>query len=182
MLRHACHLALIAALAAPCLARAADCKDRKPTTWDIVVGPASEPGERLEVTGHVRSTMDNRPLAGITVYVYHADARGEYNPDQRQPPRLCGILRTNASGAYRIRTSMPGGYGGFPGHIHFEVWGPRVTRQHLFVNLVPAKDDSARGTAPAPRGYLNATDRPVYRGADGIHRMEKDLLVTLTAR
>lgn len=57
---------------------AAGCKDRTPTSWDIVVAPAGEPGERLVVTGHVVSRADRSPLAGIMVYVYHADAKGDY--------------------------------------------------------------------------------------------------------
>jgi len=177
-------LLLLVALAAAHDARAADCKDRKPTTWDIEVAPASEPGERLEVTGQVISSTDRKPLAGVTVYVYHADAKGKYSVAANQPPRLCGILRTNQHGAYRIRTSMPGGYGGFPAHIHYEVWGPRVARQHLFVNL--ERRTAVRDTSRVPVATVSprligevraAITRPVERGADGLWRCVRDLVV-----
>ena len=167
-------------------ARAVDCRDRKPTTWDIEVAPATEPGERLVLSGHVVSRAGRAPLAGVTVYVYHADAKGEYNRPghEREAPRLCGVLRTNRGGEYRIRTSMPGGYEGFLPHVHFEVWGPRVQRQMLFVNLKPKAVvmDTSRalllpGSAPALRDDITANTRPVYRGEGGVLHCGYDLAV-----
>jgi len=166
-------------------AGAAGCKDRIPTTWDVEVAPASEPGERLVVTGRVISDPKGEPLAGVTVYVYHADANGLYNlaGHEREPPRLCGILRTHKAGEYRIRTIMPGGYDG-PPHIHFEVWSPRVARQMLFVNLerpAAARDTSRMLVTNVPprvlEGTRTAMTRPVARGADGVLRCVRDLQV-----
>ena len=171
-------VALLAPWAGPGRAAAAGCRERKPTTWDIEVAPASEPGERLIVTGRVLARAAHAPLPGVTVYVYHADATGEYNlaGHEKEPPRLCGILRTNGAGEFRIRTSMPG--------IHFEVWGPRVQRQMTFVNLV-RKDvvmDTSRvlilpGSAPALREDIGGLTRPVYRGEGGVLRCVRDLVV-----
>jgi intradiol ring-cleaving dioxygenase-like protein len=174
------------------VAGAQPCRDRTPTTWDIEVAPSGEPGERLIVTGRVVSAGEGKPLSGITVYVYHADAKGNYNlpGHEKEPPRLCGILITNARGEYRIRTRMPGGYSGFAAHIHYEIWGPHVSRQHAFVNLVPEKAtmDTSK-TLPQPRFHgpresgmwrqsnLTSTERPVFRGADGTFRCARDLEV-----
>ena len=166
--------------------RAAGCKDRKPETWDIEVAPRAEPGQRLVVSGHVVSRASRTPLPGVTVYVYHADARGEYQlaGHENEPPRLCGILRTNGAGEYRILTSMPGGYEGYLPHIHFEVWGPGVSRQMLFVNLKyrSVVMDTTHvlllpSSAPALREDLTGITRPVYRGEGGVLHCVRDLLV-----
>src|SRR5262245_61031732 len=149
-------------------AHAAGCRNGTPTSWDIAVAPKSERGERLVVTGHVISAA-NEPLGGIKVYVYHADADGNYATSKdAKEPRLCGVLRTNEKGEYRFETSMPGGYEGYLPHIHFEVWGPKVKRQFLFVNLrlQPANEQDpipvlkAKGIRPDPP---TGVERPVYR-------------------
>lgn len=184
-------LVFVLALAGWLVARVAvakNCRDRKPTTWDIEIGPPSEPGERLVVTGRVVSMYDGKPLAGMTVYAYHADAKGDYGND-KAGPRLCGILITNARGEYQIRTSMPGGYEGYPAHLHYEVWGPHVSHQHAFVNLMlgQAVMDTtgaiAQPRTPSTTGVrqnLTSTDRPVFRGRDGVHRCTRDLAVVVS--
>jgi len=164
----------------------AGCKDATPTSWDIVVAPKSERGERLVVTGHVISGA-NAPLGGINVYVYHADADGNYTTSKdAKEPRLCGVLRTNEKGEYRLETSMPGGYEGYAPHIHFEVWGPKVKRQPLVLNLLlqsgtdpdPIPALEAKGIRP-DRSALATYDRPVYR--DGkVLRCSRDLRVNVT--
>jgi protocatechuate 3,4-dioxygenase beta subunit len=165
-------------------AHAAGCRDATPTSWDIVVAPRTERGERLVVTGHVISGA-YAPLGGINVYVYHADADGNYTRSKdAKEPRLCGVLRTNEKGEYRFETSMPGGYEGYAPHIHFEVWGPKVKRQPLFVNLLlqsgpdPIPALEAKGIRP-DRAALYAVQRSVYR--DGkVLRCTKDLQVSVT--
>lgn len=46
------------------------------------------------------------PIAGATLYDYHSDASGAYVRDgaPASEPRLCGILRADSLGRYRIRT------------------------------------------------------------------------------
>jgi protocatechuate 3,4-dioxygenase beta subunit len=167
------------------------CRDRDPQSWDIRVGPRGEPGEPLVVTGRVLSRQTNAPLAGVTVYTYHADINGQYNAQRNEggEPRLCGVLRTNDSGQYRIRTPMPGGYAGALPHIHFEVWGTGVARQMLFVNLVtkgPLKFSDTASVSEMMRTWPDATpprddpssmERRVTRGKDGLLHCTKDLVV-----
>ena len=167
------------------------CRDRVPETWDIRVGPAGEPGDSLIVSGRVLSRQTHLPLAGVTLYTYHADINGEYNLQGQEAgePRLCGVLRTNQAGQYRIRTTMPGGYGGAAPHIHFEVWGKGVERQASFVNLVakgPLKvmdttrvSEIARAwpKLPPPRDDASSIERRVMRGKDGLLHCAKDIVV-----
>ncbi len=96
------------------------------------LAPASEPGERLNVSGVVVGA-DNKPIAGASIYAYQTDAEGYYGvkpASDNRNPRLKLFLRSAADGSWSFDTIRPGSYPGsrVPGHIHFEV--------------------SARGTAP----------------------------------
>lgn len=166
----------------------ARCRDQKPVSWDIEIAPPGEPGERLVVTGRVLSKEDIKPVAGATVYVYHADIRGRYNQvgNETFEPKLCGVLLTNQKGEYRIRTVMPGGYSGARPHIHFEVWGRNVARQQLFVNLylkgvVPTFVPNASAAPPLISGRVPdnpaSMNRPVRRGEDGLLHCTHNLVV-----
>jgi protocatechuate 3,4-dioxygenase beta subunit len=100
-----------------------------------VVAPATEPGERLEVTGVVYASDGSTPVARASVYVYQTDARGYYRPDDamgNRDPRLRALLRTDGNGRYAFTTIRPGSYPGtrVPRHVHYEVaadgHGPRI--------------------------------------------------------
>jgi protocatechuate 3,4-dioxygenase beta subunit len=93
----------------------------------VMVAAESEPGTRITVSGRVIG-VDNKPLAGASIYVYQTDARGEYIPGGTgaagsDRPRLFGYLRSDAQGGYSFNTIRPGSYPNSrnPGHIHFEV-------------------------------------------------------------
>ena len=169
-------LATILLALAPHVASAAGGREAIPKSWKITIGAAGEPGEPLDLTGHVVDRSTHAPLANATVFVYHADASGRYNAKDNEgaEPRLCGMLRTNASGEYHVRTTMPGGYGGFAPHIHFEVSGSGIPRQLLFVNL-HLKRPSA-GPNPSPAVALPGSE-PVTRGADGVLHCSHELVV-----
>ena len=68
----------------------------------IVIAPNEEPGERLIVTGRV--TAGGKPLAGVSIYAFHADAEGRYTKDgsnSDENARLHGALRTDAVRRHR---------------------------------------------------------------------------------
>jgi protocatechuate 3,4-dioxygenase beta subunit len=95
-----------------------------PSTGEVA--SATEPGERLDVSGVVYAADGRTPVARASVYVYQTDARGYYRPDDamgNRDPRLRALLRTDAQGRYAYRTIRPGSYPGtrVPGHIHYEV-------------------------------------------------------------
>jgi hypothetical protein len=92
----------------------------RPTTWDVALAAPEEPGPRFVMTGRVIGP-DSLPAAGVCLYVYHADSKGQYLRPGQTFNRIAGVLRTNQRGEYRIRSIMPGMYEG-PGHVHFEVW------------------------------------------------------------
>jgi hypothetical protein len=108
-------------------------------SWDIQLAPNTEPGSRLVVMGHVRMDRGTPGLAGVHVYAYHADGHGYYAlpGHEKEGPRLAGTAVTNERGEYRLRTVVPGAYGGGPPHIHFEVWGKGMPRKAFVMNLMP---------------------------------------------
>jgi protocatechuate 3,4-dioxygenase beta subunit len=82
-----------------------------------------EPGakaEKLVLSGTVRSA-DCRPLAGVRLDFWHADARGEYD---NQGYRYRGVVTSDAEGRYRLETNLPPPYMGRPRHIHVKLQPP----------------------------------------------------------
>lgn len=138
--------------------------------WDLALAPDGEPGRKFVISGVVRKEAGSPPLAGVSVYAYHADGNGLYSlkGQENKGPRLAGTLVTGRNGAYRIRTIFPGTYGG-PAHVHFEVWGKGIPRRAFTLNLaspqlaVPATSDSSwveraiAGRHPAVEGLKVAT-------------------------
>ena len=124
--------ALALALLAGGDAFAAYCHDGKATTWDIVIAPHDEPGERMILEGRVIDT-DGKGIPGVTVYVYHTDNDGVYSEtNDNRDPRLCGLILTDEKGRYRIDTIRPAGYpdARVPAHVHFRIYGGKLDDEH----------------------------------------------------
>jgi protocatechuate 3,4-dioxygenase beta subunit len=83
-----------------------------------------DPGERLLVSGTVMST-DCRPLSGVEMDIWQANARGEYDLDGF---RFRGRLCTRQDGAFQLTTIIPGRYLNGrryrPAHIHVKLHAP----------------------------------------------------------
>jgi protocatechuate 3,4-dioxygenase beta subunit len=94
---------------------------------------ASEPGEKLVITGRV--FKKDVPYPDFILYLYQTDATGRYNSTDGnwQRPRIHGWLKTDAEGKYEIRTIKPGSYprGRNPAHIHVIVKLPGRTPRWL---------------------------------------------------
>lgn len=147
----------------------------------IVVAGPEEPGERLVVTGRVLD--GGRPLAGISIYVFHADADGLYaregvNNDENA--RLHGAMRSDAEGRYRFETVRPRGYDREPAHVHYVViasgYKPRMF--DLWLADDPILEERRRKELPelwfesAP-GRIAI--RPVTRDVNGTWHAARDL-------
>jgi protocatechuate 3,4-dioxygenase beta subunit len=79
-----------------------------------------EPGSKapqLELTGFVLTRGCN-PVARAVVDIWHADERGAYD---NKGYRYRGRVYTDENGRYRIRTIVPGLYGGRTRHYHVNV-------------------------------------------------------------
>ncbi|MEU9510625.1 carbohydrate-binding protein [Micromonospora sp. NPDC048170] len=90
-------------------------------------------GTRLTVIGHVFG-LDCRPLPNVLLDFWQADANGGYD---NAGYRLRGHQFTDASGAYRLSTIVPGLYPGRTRHIHVKAQAPNrpvLTTQLYFPN------------------------------------------------
>jgi protocatechuate 3,4-dioxygenase beta subunit len=77
-------------------------------------------GQRLVIAGTVLAT-DCRPVAGALLDFWQADDAGEYD---NQGYRLRGHQFSDARGAWRLETVVPGRYTGRTRHIHVKVQAP----------------------------------------------------------
>ncbi|VCU69692.1 Hydroxyquinol 1,2-dioxygenase [Pigmentiphaga humi] len=75
------------------------------------IASADTPGLPLEGSGTVRDAA-GRPLAGVTVDIWHASPCGLYeNQDQTQPDmNLRGRFQTDEQGRFQFRSVRPAGY------------------------------------------------------------------------
>ena len=122
-------LVVVALAFAPVLAHSQDLKVAPPDAPSrVTIARAPEPGTSLTVSGRVVDP-EGRPVAGVSIYAYQTDAKGEYIPGQSggsDNPRLFGYMRSDAEGRYAFVTIRPGSYPNSrnPAHIHFEVVAP----------------------------------------------------------
>ena len=111
--------------------------------WKIELASWKERGRRLVLDGVVRRRADGDSVPGLLLYAYQTDSRGRYGTgraDDETNPRLSGYLRTGPHGEFRIRTILPGDYGGGPSHIHFLYREPLGGTRMTFINLFPPLD------------------------------------------
>jgi len=84
-------------------------------------------GRMIRLEGRVTDTR-GRPLDGVRIELWQADAGGRYlhsadpMPERRDPDfQGFGIATTDAMGHYRFRTVVPAGYGSRPPHFHLRL-------------------------------------------------------------
>ena len=91
-------------------------------SFNGMTGTAAGATLRLDMT-LVSVAKSCAPVAGQAVYLWHANAIGQYSlydlPDQNY---LRGVVVTDAVGRATITTIVPGCYAGRWPHIHFEVF------------------------------------------------------------
>ena len=156
----------------------------------VVIAGRDERGERLIVTG--RTLDGKKPVAGVSLYVFHTDAEGRYaigvdNRAGEYNPRLHGTLRTDAQGRYQFETTRPGSYDNGPAHVHYVVSArsyqplllalqfqddPIVVRQ--------GKDGASLNQDAFKNGPCKARPdcvltQPVTRDAEGVAHVVRDI-------
>ena len=80
------------------------------------------PGEAIEIVGRLMS-ISGEPVSQGEVEIWHCDPNGVYaHVGQQTVPHFQGFgaVRTDASGGYRFRTTLPGLYPGRTRHVHFK--------------------------------------------------------------
>jgi protocatechuate 3,4-dioxygenase beta subunit len=94
-------------------------------------------GEVIEIVGRLLATS-GEPIARGEVEIWHCDPNGVYaHVGQETVPHFQGFgaVRTDESGGYRFRTTLPGIYPGRARHVHIKARGQRglfLTTQMYF--------------------------------------------------
>ena len=151
---------------------------------NTVIAGRDERGDRLIVTG--RALDQGRPVAGVSIYAFHADADGLYSRDGRnsdENARLFATLRTDGEGRYRYETIRPGNYPRFPpvpAHVHYVVRAPgyKPIMFELWFEDDPALAERRKvGMPDVPTVYPPdaVAIRPVTRDAGGVWHSTRDL-------
>ena len=158
----------------------------------VVIAGNDEPGERLIVTG--RALDGKKPVAGVSLYVFHTDARGRYSNDTddnrvgEYNPRLHGALRTDAQGRYQYETIRPGSYDNGPAHVHYVVsahgYRPLLLALQFADDPIvirmreagkPLLDPTAFKNGPCKSRPDCVLTQPVTRDARGVSHVTRDI-------
>jgi protocatechuate 3,4-dioxygenase, beta subunit len=141
-----------------------------------------EAGAPLVVRGRIYAADGKTPAEGVTLHVYHTDARGLYSEHdgngQEPQPRIKGSVRTGRDGAYEFRTTRPGAYPGRrnPQHIHAKVYGPEYPERWIDEYWF---DDDPLVTASARERFKDhGPFSPILkltRDRDGVFRAVRDI-------
>ena len=144
------------------------------------LAPASEPGDRVLISGRV-TTLNCEEFIGHTLIdIWHANDSGAYD---NQGFHLRGTTRSNAQGFYLFETILPGKYlngGQFrPSHIHFKISPPNhptLTTQLYFEGDTSIPTDAA---ASITTGIYDASNRiiPLTVNLDGNFEGTWDIIV-----
>lgn len=86
----------------------------------------NEPGPKIEISGTIYHSDGKTPAAGVVLYVYHTDQKGNYTARENQTGwgkrhgYIRGWVKTNKLGQYKFYTLVPASYpnSSNPKHIH----------------------------------------------------------------
>jgi protocatechuate 3,4-dioxygenase, beta subunit len=156
-------------------------------SWKTVIVSANEPGTPLIVRGRIFAADGKTPVEGITLSVYHTDARGLYSEEDgngKEPkPRLKGLMKTDGEGRYEFHTIRPAPYPGRnnPAHIHAKVYGAGYTERWIEEYWF---EDDPLVTAEMRAKFANlGTFSPIMnakRGDDGVLTCVRDIKLERT--
>ena len=156
-------------------------------SWKTVLTAAGEPGVPMVVSGRIFAADGQTPVEGVTLHVYHTDARGIYSdkPNNGGPPdpRIKGSVTTGKDGRYEFRSIRPASYPGTnnPQHIHAKVFGAGYAERWIPEYWF---DDDPLITADMRARYANlGTFSPIVmprRGSDGVYAFVRDIKLEKT--
>ena len=133
--------------------------------------------------------MDGKkPVAGVSLYVFHTDLKGQYAPGMNNRegefhPRLHGALRTDAQGRYEYKTIRPGSYDNGASHVHYIVKAPGYEPLLLVLQfqddplVTPLVDGPTSAFRKGPcKGRPDCVlTQPVTRDAQGASHVTRDI-------
>jgi protocatechuate 3,4-dioxygenase beta subunit len=121
----------------------------------LVLTSPDEPGQSLTLSGTVTDNQTGQPLPGTRIYLYHADANGEYlpaDPDDESTARLSGEVITGDTGQFTVHTIVPREYD-MPGNRHIHLHYVRADGYQDFGAVILFEND----VNPEIRQWANDT-------------------------
>lgn len=161
-------------------------KEAEKLSWSTVLTAAGEPGAPMIVTGRILAADGRTPVEGVTLHVYHTDARGLYSDKPgggSNDPRIKGSVKTDKDGRYEFRSIRPASYPGTnnPQHIHAKVFGAGYAERWIPEYWF---DDDPLVTADMRARYANlGTYSPIVsikRGDGGLFACVRDIRLEKT--
>ncbi len=139
--------------------------------WQTTLASPKEEGERMIIIGTIYQKDGKTPAAGIILYVYHTDVKGEYKPTAaqkhgRRHGHLRGWMKTDAQGRYQFSTIRPAAYPNqrFAAHIHPIIKEPQ--KNEYWIDEYQFEDDPLL----TQKDLQNAQNR----GGSGIIKLNKN--------
>ncbi|MFC5344472.1 hypothetical protein ACETK8_11670 [Brevundimonas staleyi] len=140
-------------------------------SWTATLAGATEPGERMRLSGQVFAVDGFTPAPNVIVYAHHTNAEGLYAngaPDtvwSRRHGRLRGWVKTNADGRYAFDSIKPAPYPdmSMPAHVHLFVGEPG--RRPYYID-----DAVFDGEFGVDEAYRRCQE---LRGGSGIMRLKR---------
>jgi len=138
---------------------------------ETTLSGSNEPGEPMEISGTIFKLDGKTPAAGVILYVYHTNAKGDYEPAANQTlarrhGKLRGWMKTNEQGQYKFRSIKPAAYPNRrdPAHIHPVIKEPN--KNEYYIDEFRFDDDP----------LLTQTERTKEekRGGSGIIKLTKN--------
>lgn len=141
-------------------------------SWQTAIASASEPGEKMEISGIIYQADGKTPAPNVILYLWHTDAQGYYSPAPnttgfaRRHGHLRGWLRTDLTAEYKFTTTKPAPYPDrdVPAHVHAIVKEP--DKNEYYIDEYVFDDDPL--LTPEKRSGLE------NRGGSGILRLTKN--------
>ncbi|HWS86918.1 MAG TPA: hypothetical protein VN282_08130 [Pyrinomonadaceae bacterium] len=162
-------------------------KETAALSWTTVLTQAGEPGEPMIVTGRIFAADGRTPAAGVTLHVYHTDARGLYSERDGRggppDPRIKGSVKTDRDGRYEFRSIRPASYPGTrnPQHIHAKVFGAGYAERWIpeyWFDDDPLVNDDMRARHAGLGTFSPIVT--VKRGPDGVSACVRDIKLEKT--
>ena len=109
----------------------------------VTLVAADEPGQPLTIYGTVVDHLTNEPITNARVYLYHADANGEYlpnDPNDESTAKLSGEVVTGDTGQFTVHTIPPREYDQ-PGNQHIHLHYVRADGYEEIGRVILFEDD-----------------------------------------
>ena len=114
-----------------------------PESHTVVLAPEDEPGQRLTLRGTVIDIQTGNPVSNAQIYLYHADANGEYHPsdpEDESTAKLSGTVTTGQDGQFAVDTVVPREYDQ-PGNRHIHIQYVRADGYQDFGGVILFEND-----------------------------------------